>query len=255
MERLSDNTFNDFPSDWYGIAEANHFWMKWRMQVFRLLLKDLKLLKSNDRQVLDIGCGHGVVQHQLGEFTNWKIDGIDTNTEALENNNFKGGQVYLYNILEKRSEFNQKYDFIILFDVLEHIEDTRPFIESIFFHLKAGGILFINVPAFELFFSKYDTAAGHIHRYDKSTLSNTIKIPKTEIVDMRYWGAGMVPLIVARKVMLKMTSNSDQEILNKGFRPPHDLFNKILIGAMKLETRLFRQEFFGTSLMAAIKKV
>jgi 2-polyprenyl-3-methyl-5-hydroxy-6-metoxy-1,4-benzoquinol methylase len=53
-------------------------------------------------------------------------------------------------VLEKREEFRNQYDVAILFDVIEHIEPTRPFLEAVLFHLKPGGILLVNEPAFVL---------------------------------------------------------------------------------------------------------
>ena len=56
---------------------------------------------------------------------------------------------------------------VVLFDVLEHIPDTQPFLSSVIRHIKLNGFLLINVPALQTLYSKYDETVGHVRRYNK----------------------------------------------------------------------------------------
>ena len=103
--------------------------------------------------------------------TSWVFDGADLNVEALTRCSGGLDRVLYYDVLEQRAEFRDRYDVAILFDVIEHIEPTRPFLESVLFHLKPGGILLINVPALQTLFSVYDKVAGHYRRYDRPMMT------------------------------------------------------------------------------------
>ena len=70
----------------------------------------------------------------------------------------KRGQAY-FTTFDRRPELTGVYDFIILFDVIEHVEDTGVF----GFNLapsKTGGWLFINVPAISSMLGAYDQLRG-----------------------------------------------------------------------------------------------
>ncbi len=48
---------------------------------------------------------------------------------------------------------------------------NRGFLQSVKFHLAESGILLINVPANQFFYSDYDRAAGHVRRYSMDQLA------------------------------------------------------------------------------------
>ena len=73
----------------------------------------------------------------------------------------------LYNIHDRAPDLAARYDAIILFDVIEHIESPAEFLASALYHLKPGGRVFINVPALQSLYSKFDVAVGHYRRYSK----------------------------------------------------------------------------------------
>src|SRR5205807_1658210 len=119
-------------------------------------------------------------------------------------------------IHEERPEFLGVYDAVLLFDVLEHIEEPVGFIRSILRHLKTGGVLLVNVPALMSLFSEYDTVAGHYRRYDYALMRKEFQGMPIEWLDMRYWGLSMVPLLLLRKLVLAMKSGG-KDIIRTGF--------------------------------------
>ncbi len=145
------------------------------------------------------------------------------------------------------------YDVLILFDVVEHIEHTRPFLEAVLFHLKPGGIVLVNVPAMMTLFSVYDKVAGHYRRYDTQMLAAEFTPFDATVVDQVYWGFTMVPLLLLRKMMLRGETDEDQTI-RTGFVPPSPAAHRVLKTVMKAEATLLRRPPFGSSLMAAIRK-
>ena len=203
--------------------------------------------------MIDIGCGTGITCRQLQRTTDWTFDGADLNVDALSRCDIRGGRIFYYDILEKRQEFHEQYDVAILFDVVEHIEETSPFIEAVFFHLKPGGVALVNVPALMTLFGVYDTVAGHFRRYTQRTLTEEFARLDVTVLESVYWGFSMVPLLWVRKQVLRGQTDAARTI-KTGFRPPSAAAHALLKAAMNFETALLTRPPIGSSVMSAIRK-
>lgn len=252
MEILSNVSPDDFPFDWYAIANENHFWFKSRIDAFFRFAPRYMALNQN-MHVMEIGCGNGLVRKQLENKVGWTVDGCDINENALKLNEGLKGKTFLYNIHERNEQFRDKYDAVILFDVLEHIPDTREFIESIFYHLKPGGILFINVPALNQYKSDYDEVVGHVRRYDTKMMEKEFEGMPVKVLGHRYWAMSLLPALIARKKLVRNKGNI-KEVVEKGLQPPNSLMNKLFYSLLKTEKWLFSNPPLGASLMSAIQK-
>ncbi len=202
---------------------------------------------------VEIGCGQGVLRKQIMTRTGWKIDGIDMDLAALQANADLAGDLYLYDIHDRHSALKEKYDFLFLFDVLEHIAETTSLLESCLFHLKSGGYLFINVPALQTFHSAYDVVMGHLRRYNKTSLRAELTRVQLHVIDMRYWGFSMVPLLFMRKLITDK-KQPRKEIFDRGFKPPSAFALAILNGLKNTETKFLKAPVIGSSLMAIAQK-
>jgi SAM-dependent methyltransferase len=252
IQFLSQRKSEVFPDQWYTLAKEDHFWMQWRLQAFLKQLKDLKVDLDFPRRVLEIGCGDGVLRAQLEANSSWVIDGADINMEALKRTPVLRGSTYFYDIFDRRPQFQGAYDSIILFDVLEHIADEKAFLEAVKFHLSPGGWLFINVPALQGLYSRYDEAVGHLRRYDKKMMAEAVNSAGFSVVNMRYWGFSMLPLLSARRVMVGRAA-PDEATIRRGFEPPTGAVNSLMKMIMGLETSVCQDPPSGTSLFAAVR--
>lgn len=244
----------EMPAEWYELATADHFWMSWRLRVCRRLLHDAGLGADRRLTGLEIGCGRGLLQRQLADATGWTIDGCDLNREALAENDSSTGRAVFYDVHERRPDLEEAYDFLVLFDVLEHIDRTDAFLESALFHLRPGGFVLVNVPALMALYSDYDRVVGHLRRYRRRTLAVELTAtPALELVEMRYWGLTMLPMLLARKAVTALQSRPEA-IMSTGFRPPGRLFSAAMRLVMRCETALTSRPVLGTSLMALARK-
>jgi hypothetical protein len=112
-------------------------------------------------------------------------------------------------------------------------------------HLKPGGLLLLNVPALQSLFSAFDVAAGHYRRYDRGRL--TAELTGWEILDLRYWGLALVPLLWVRKLLLRAPTD---ETIRRGFGPPGAFTRFCLRSIAAVETALLPRAPVGTSLLA-----
>jgi len=235
---------------WFDLATADHFWMRRRFEVFQKLIRPFKLQGA---AIAEIGCGAGVVIQQFVESYGSTIDGFDLNIRALQDARTRCPQarLFCYDIHERKQELKQRYDWLILFDVLEHLEDPEAFLQSSLFHLKKGGRIAINVPAAPWLFSRYDSAAGHLRRYTASTLRKLITIVGLNVVNLSYWGAPFLPILAVRKYMLKLVQ--DDRVIRTGFAPPSQLGNQL--GEVLGQCEWIPQKIAGASVMAIASNV
>lgn len=249
---LQPSSSRDFPAEWYDSAPETHFWMEWRRNV---ILRHLERLHLDIRAPLngfDIGCGHGAFQRQLTSVTSWTIDGCDLNENAISLNRGHHGRAYLYNIFDSDPNLKNKYDLVFLLDVIEHIEKPIDFLNAAQFYLKPSGYLVVNVPAIPSLYSKYDTVAGHVRRYTRSSLQAEIAAAGLDVEKSVYWGMSLVPLLLLRKAVVASTKPED--VIKRGFTPPGLLTDKFLRLAMSTELAIAKDVPYGTSLLALARK-
>ena len=252
VKELSLGPASDFPNEWYDVTGEGLFWFEWRFRAFLGELGALSIPVDATWHGLDIGCGHGVIRGQVERETSWTTDGADLNRTALAQNHTRSGEAYYYDIHDRRPEFADRYDFLILFDVLEHLEHTREFLESALYHLRPGGLVFVNVPALQTFLSGFDEVVGHHRRYNKATLRREADPVGLRVRDLRYWGFAMLPYLVLRKLMPK-GKQSARETIERGVVPP-PWAERAILQIMKLETDYLKNPLLGTSVLMVAEK-
>ncbi len=229
---------------WFDIATENHFWIRRRFEVMRRLA-DSAIRKA--AHCAEIGCGNGLLQKALEDCYGISVAGFELNEFALQRNISREGPLYCYNIHQRNAEFQNYFDLIFMFDVLEHIEDESGFLQSVKFHLADSGSLIVNVPAHDFFFSDYDRAAGHLRRYSAGQLEKIAEQNGFRFRACSYWGLPLVPLLLLRKMVSLQVDNG-----RVGFDPGSRTVNNLLSLLARCEA--IPQKILGTSVMAVLEK-
>jgi 2-polyprenyl-3-methyl-5-hydroxy-6-metoxy-1,4-benzoquinol methylase len=103
-----------------------------------------KLIKPNTT-ILDIGCNTGILGKSIKHQNN-TIDGVDINSSF-----FTYAKPYYRNLykidLSKNFSFNQeKYDYLIASDILEHLPNPDKILIKFRDNLKTNGLLITSIP-------------------------------------------------------------------------------------------------------------
>lgn len=72
-------------------------------------------------------------------------------------------------VVDSLNELPQKgFDYLLAFEVLEHIEEDHKVLAQWLQYLKPGGMLVASVPAHQKKYGRSDEIVGHVRRYEKS---------------------------------------------------------------------------------------
>lgn len=246
---LSEPASVSMADEWFELATPDHFWMSRRFDVFAALMGDETF---DGLRLGEIGCGHGAVLRQCRQRFNVDMDGFDLNPLALEQGERDDPslQLYCYDIHDRRDELAGIYDGLVLFDVIEHIDDDAGFIESACFHLKPGGFLAIDVPGSMRLFSAYDEVAGHVRRYEPETLAKLAERTGLVIDRWTWWGRPLRPIARLRRHVVRQMARD--RVIQRGFKPPGRLGNTLLRMLSNMER--IPQQRGGCFLMAIMRR-
>ncbi|MEW6417128.1 MAG: class I SAM-dependent methyltransferase [Nitrospirota bacterium] len=125
----------------FSIAAENGLHPKHRLMNYHKFFVDN--VSAND-MVLDIGCGNGALTYDLAKKTKY-VYGIDINAKNIEYARKKYNTNNITYIVGDATEyeFNDKFDVIVLSNVLEHIENRIDFLLEI---ADLSNIFLIRVP-------------------------------------------------------------------------------------------------------------
>lgn len=141
-------------------------------------------------QVLDIGCGDSFFDHELLQnIGNTQVYGVDIflkDDELLKEERYT-----TVNSLDSLPA--QKFDLILMMDVLEHIKDDGQYLTDIKRLLCDDGTIFITVPAFQKLYSAHDAEVHHYRRYNHKTLHNALSFAGLQEKEWSYFYLSLIP--------------------------------------------------------------
>ena len=115
-------------------------------------MKEKLILKlAEGKTVLDVGCGSGHLSKTLTE-KGHSVVAIDCDWKAVGIAKKKGIRAFVSDINEWNSD--EKFDCIILGDVLEHIEDDKSALKKVHDMLEPNGCIVANVPAYQALYRR-----------------------------------------------------------------------------------------------------
>lgn len=154
---------------------TTHPWEIARVKVIADLFRTHIPLEKN-KKVLEIGCGDGYIIKTLAKkFPKLSWSAIDINFDNHFIKELQEGNPSIRFYKKYKDIKNEKYDLLLFFDVLEHIEDSVFFLrDAVEKLLKIDGMVLITVPAFQSLFTDHDVFLKHYRRYSLSQLKSLL---------------------------------------------------------------------------------
>jgi SAM-dependent methyltransferase len=107
-------------------------------------IKFVQKYKSKGR-LLDVGCATGDFLQSVSQNPNWEALGLEPNPEASQAARSVGLNVITGSIEDLRS-YQQSFDVITLWNVIEHLADPKGSLQILNQLLRPGGILVVTTP-------------------------------------------------------------------------------------------------------------
>ncbi len=153
--------------------EGSNFWFRARNC---LLQWALGRYFPKAKNFFEIGCGTGFVLKGLREtIPSLKMAGSEIFWEGLNLAQERLPGVDLYQMDARQIPFENEFDVIGAFDVLEHIVEDQAVLEQMLRAIRPGGGLLVTVPQHPFLWSANDEHAMHQRRYRRAELREKVQ--------------------------------------------------------------------------------
>ena len=167
----------------YPIGVERHYWQRARAAIVADQLRRHDLTTTT---FLEIGCGRGTFLHMLRR-RGLRLDGVElapvTPDPAVRGGIRTGVDATTLPEIQRRT-----YTGLMLFDVIEHIENPADFLTDLLLHFPNVQHLALTVPARPELWSNYDEYYGHYRRYTFEDIrALCAALPQVSLVHQHYF--------------------------------------------------------------------
>ena len=210
--------------------ESANFWFQARNE---FILWALRTYKPSAQSFLEVGCGTGFV-----------LSGV---AAANPDINLCGSEIFLSG-LTRASErtnaaefmqmdarcipFEDEFDVIGAFDVLEHIKEDDVVLSQLYKALVPGGGLLLTVPQHPWLWSVADEYACHERRYSSKGIEAVVKKAGFEILRSTSFVTSLLPAMMLSRFFNKQTVEDFDPVSELKIHP---IINKVFYRLMRLE--------------------
>jgi len=194
----------------FGI-ENNHFWFRSRNQ---LLVWALEKYFPHAESFLEIGCGTGYVLTSIqGKFPRLHIWGSDIFSRGLSFAQRRLPDAALFQMDARRIPFEEEFDVVGAFDVLEHINEDDVVLRQMLQAIKPGGGVILTVPQHPFLWSVVDERSFHKRRYTRIELEKKVTEAGLRIVHVTSFVSFLLPLMFISRIRRERSKKeSDQSV-------------------------------------------
>ena len=166
----------------------------------RRMLLPLAELTQQNASVLDAGCGTGgLIKALQGVGAPWTIKGLDYSPVACSYARERTSVPIEEGSIEALPFGDGQFDAVLTADVICQIDDASVALAEFRRVLKSGGILAINVAAYNWMRSYHDELMDTRYRFRRSELANLLRQAGFEVTLSSYANMLIFPLIFARR--------------------------------------------------------
>lgn len=213
--------------------EDTHWWFQGRRAVVWSLLARAGV--PPHAEILDAGCGTGrnlIEYGRLGDAV-----GIEPSPDAIAFCAERGLTAIAAGVEELPFQ-DDRFDLVLMLDVLEHVADDGAALRELRRVTKPGGALVLTVPAFQFLWSQHDETHHHFRRYTQPQLRERLEANSWQPVFTTYFNATLLAPIAAMRLIGRRLGagreRSDYDVTSVAV-------NRLLAGIMTTEARLIRR--------------
>lgn len=243
---------SNYFSDLASLEDAN-FWFRSRNQ---LILWALEEYCQNFQSFLEIGCGTGYVLSGISKlFPHSTLQGSEIFIEGLS---FAAERLPFVNLMQMDARdipFQEEFDVIGAFDVLEHIAEDEDVLAQVYAALKPNGFMLLTVPQHAWLWSSVDEYACHVRRYAASDLHHKIKTAGFQVVRSTSFVTTLLPAMMASRLFKKKISDRKFDATAELKISPwlNSLFFQLLRSEIAIISKGFNFPVGGSRLVVARK--
>ncbi len=245
-----------FKPDFFEVLyklEAKNFWFRSRN---RLLVWAIKKYFSQAKSFLEIGCGTGFVLSGIEKaFPKMELCGSEIHTAGLAFAGKRVSKARLFQMDARKLPFEDEFDLIGAFDVLEHIGQDETVLSQMYQAVRHNGGIILTVPQHPFLWSGVDEHARHVRRYTSRELRSKVEDAGFKVERATSFVSLLLPLFAvsrfrARRAETGSDAGAELQIgsmLNGIFEKALDLERVIIRAGISIPA--------GSSLLVVARKV
>lgn len=155
--------------------------------------------------------------------------------------------------------FNNEFDAIGAFDILEHIDDDIKAMQQVYNALKANGYFLITVPAYQFMWSYFDDFFKHKRRYSQKDIKTKLHMCGFDIKFLSSFLTILFPVVFLSRLLKKRKSIEKVNIddITQEFRIP-TWINNLFYRCMLMDFWFIKKNIslpFGNSILVVAQKI
>ncbi len=183
-------------------VEDAHWWFASRRAIVDRIIERLEL--PPDAAILEPGCGTGGNFPMLAR--RGRLFAIDADESAIGFAQARGLAHIERGSLPGTIPFgDQRFDLIVMTDVLEHLDDQSGTLRALHARLRPGGWLLMTVPAMAWLWSDHDLAHHHRRRYRARELRGLVSASGFDVNYVSYYNFLLFPIIAGARMWQRLS--------------------------------------------------
>jgi len=232
-------------------VEDEHWWYRQLRRVVRFHLERF-LPGWRDAAILDAGCGTGANLAYL-EGAGRRV-GLDFAPEALAGCRTRGLRELVRGDATALPFADASFDAVLSMSVIYHqwVRDPAAALAELHRVLRPGGVLLVDVPAYQSLYSTHDDAVMTARRFREPALRRLVEAAGFEVLRTTHWITLLFPAVWLARRLHVFAKDRDFETTEA--KPGGT--NALMDALMRFEAALWRRASlpFGVSIHCAARK-
>ncbi|HVR29550.1 MAG TPA: class I SAM-dependent methyltransferase [Thermoanaerobaculia bacterium] len=231
-------------------VESEHWFYAGKRRIARAWIERVRPLGPEDLLV-DVGAGTGRLVSELAG--NCRVIGIEPSFVALAIARRRTRGLVCGDSLALPIA-NGAASVVTALDVIEHLDDDRAALAELARITRPGGLVVLNVPAWQILWSDWDVALGHRRRYRRQTLLALVDRRVLRVVRCAYTNPWLfLPMLVYRRLRTALGTGAGARLEDRALPGPVNSLLRALYVASA--NAWWLRPPFGSSVFAVLERI